>query len=367
MRTKAKYLLAGIMFGAMFPLGSIVFEGIINGHMNIVQLHMDNKLMFMIDTAPIFLGGFAYVGGYFQEKSEKTNEALKEASNKQMKIADDLNAQSENLIHNQKATQAANRNLSEIMDVASEHLDNVLIDISDFDKDVHEIGEMSEHLLVKSSLINSKTISAHDSYQEGDIILASINESVLGLESKLNEMLKSLNHEMKNFETLTESLDKINDLKSRIDNISEQIDLLALNAAIEASKAGEQGKGFAVVASEIKKLALESQQTTSDMTHNLSAVNGNFMNASEIMIEISNEIYDLENRIEKTKHSVGDYKEKQLVSMNVLKEIQEASISQGEDVSELNHALEDAKTSVEHLRKLAKENKQFMAQKSSDR
>lgn len=55
-----------------------------------------------------------------------------------------------------------------------------------------------------------------------------------------------------------ESMHKIAERITIIEDIARQTNLLALNAAIEAARAGEAGKGFAVVAAEVRKLAERS-------------------------------------------------------------------------------------------------------------
>ena len=69
-----------------------------------------------------------------------------------------------------------------------------------------------------------------------------------------------------------------------IQSIASQTNLLSLNASIEAARAGEAGRGFAVVASEVQALSISTQETTVQITENLSNVDSS---VSGILSKIS--------------------------------------------------------------------------------
>lgn len=78
------YVMLGILFGTCFPLIAIIFEmknlNLIFNMENIYHIHSNNPLLFIIDTAPFFLGSFAWIAGNIRRKLEITNMALEEQS-----------------------------------------------------------------------------------------------------------------------------------------------------------------------------------------------------------------------------------------------------------------------------------------------
>jgi len=85
MSESAKYTLFGALFGLCFPLGSIVFLDVI-GQVSlahgvvaaVAQSHSVNPLLFVIDTAPFFLGMFARFAGIRQDRIRRFSEGLEQ-------------------------------------------------------------------------------------------------------------------------------------------------------------------------------------------------------------------------------------------------------------------------------------------------
>ncbi|MBI9012748.1 MAG: hypothetical protein JEZ08_11005 [Clostridiales bacterium] len=363
MKVRSRYLLAGIMFGCMFPLGAIVFEGVINGHLNILQLHMDNKIMFMIDSAPIFLGGFAYVGGIFQERSIASNNDLTASSEKLKKLLAELEIQSKEMYITQEKTNKTNNALSETISSVTRYVDDVQNDIILLDDEMIELHAKSSDLLSKSSEITEHSKKSYRNYQTGNEIVTSLSQSVSNLDSVLKKILISIDIEQNHIEELSKNLSEVDVLKTRVESVSNEIDLLALNASIEASRVGEAGRGFAVVANEIKKLSLESHEATSDMAKYLVHITQNYLSVSKSMNNISDEINQLDHLLETTHLTLINYMQEQTIDMKAIQTIQDTSISQKNDVAVLHESLDGAKTSISHIKTLVIKNKEFLNSK----
>lgn len=71
---------------------------------------------------------------------------------------------------------------------------------------------------------------------------------------------------------LGNSIEKIGEVISLIEGITEQTNMLALNATIEAARAGEAGKGFAVVANEVRNLAQQTGKATAEINGQIQTI-----------------------------------------------------------------------------------------------
>ena len=81
----AKYTAFGVLFGLAFPLGCIAFLGALGRfhahsglYQALTQVHDENVLLYVVDSAPIFLGLFARFAGVRQDKIERFNQQLEQ-------------------------------------------------------------------------------------------------------------------------------------------------------------------------------------------------------------------------------------------------------------------------------------------------
>ncbi len=186
----------------------------------------------------------------------------------------------------------------------TEKLDNETREV----KEVNDLGGSSLNSLIKSIEI----------YKE--IIL------------KLIDRLNILSGEVKSIRGIT----------ATISDIASQTNLLSLNASIEAARAGAAGSGFAVVADEIRKLSLQSHNSSTEIGSVISRVVSGINEISSLVDESRQVLLSQDKKVSEAEKAFGNINSFFLG----LLQTQESYISQFNELYELKGSLIESISSI---------------------
>lgn len=313
-KTIRQYTFFGILFGLCFPIGAYLLEYLIKGytHFSIVTLHKHNSLLYMIDSAPIFLGFFAAIGGYFrgkanqlihdlQVKTDETTQALTESDHMKKQLSLIVEDVQEIAPYLQKNVHALDQNLLAIL----EHLDSTaLLAVSSIENIAKTLKGVSQDALGSSHKLDYSITSLENYGEKFDYY----SKGMLRIEQQIkdsNDRLLGLMEESRH----------INQIMDILRDIASNTKLIGFNASIEAAKLDNESSTFMVIASEINKLSNASQRAIDDIGPILHAINSeiavigeDFQDTSTKILEGTSILSDFNGMIGHLAHDISQLK-----------------------------------------------------------
>jgi Methyl-accepting chemotaxis protein len=235
-----------------------------------------------------------------------------------------------------------------------------------------ELDEITESTKEMSSISN-----------EAEILSATGLDMVNTLIEKSDQSRKASAQVSEVVNDMRESTNQINAISDTISRITKQTNLLSLNASIEAARAGDAGRGFSVVADEIKKLADQSNESTTEIKKIIeniqlksNVVVDTINKSKEISIEhekavsethkifndIMNSIYVLTAKVGNIQNFVDNIqtkKENVLGQIKNISSISEETAAASEEVTasaeEINATMEEFTSHIQQLKELSEQ------------
>jgi aerotaxis receptor len=280
----------------------------------------------------------------FAELEKK--ELARQSKIDQMKLADDFDQRTSNIIKSLAAAATEMQATAAQMTAASNntaHASQIVASAAtEADSNVQTVAAATEELSASSSEI-ARQISS----------VAEKSTRASGEAARTNQQVGELNS----------LADSIGEVVGAIKGIAEQTNLLALNATIEAARAGEAGKGFAVVADEVKKLATETASKTIQIDERVGKIQSAIRATVEAVGRIISDVNDIDHSTATVASAVEEQNAAtaetgrnvseastgtQQVAQNIV-DVQKSAEETGEAANNLNQAANELAEIAENL------------------
>lgn len=208
----------------------------------------------------------------------------------------------------------------------------------DQDQKLYELNNLVSELQERLMIVDQKSNIMLEYSKQTEESATGGNDFVNIQSDQLKDFIASIEDASGVVSDLNRYSKNIKEIVELIQNISSQTNLLALNASIEAARAGEHGRGFAVVAEEIRKLAVETDSSASQISKLIGTIGDKTENVNMTMTQLVFNIHTQETFMEDLKGQIQDILERSKTSFEESKEIAQIAQSVSDEFLNVNES-----------------------------
>ncbi|APH05662.1 methyl-accepting chemotaxis protein [Bacillus weihaiensis] len=274
----------------------------------------------------------------FEEMTDSLRQmilSISENSDQVAASAEQLNASAE---QTSKATETVAQAIQQIASSSEETSTKLELNSTSLQEVLQGVLHISDSTSHVSELSKKTTEEA----EQGGSYVANNLKQMKNIQSSIlrsNSMVQSLSDR-------SLEIDKILEV---INGIAEQTNLLALNAAIEAARAGEHGKGFAVVADEVRKLAEQSQLSTSNIAELILLIQKDTGETVTLMSEV---VENVEEGVKVSELTSDKFSQILSSTQNISPQIEQVSAT----IQQISASIDEMVNTAKELSNLAQDN-----------
>lgn len=284
------------------------------------------------------------------ESYNKMKENMSSMLHEVLETSEQVAASSEEMTAGAEQTSRATEQITEAIQQVASGSDIQTQGIEESARGLEELAKGVANIAETSSLIAETSAEASDHAKQGG---AFVQETA----NQMNMIHGSVEETGEVISLLNERSREIGNISKVITEIADQTNLLALNAAIEAARAGEHGKGFAVVAAEVRKLAEQSQKSSSQISELIGKIQIDMENSNGSIENVKKEVLSGLGVVEGTQKSFQEI----LQSMENMSEQIEEMAATAEQMSASTEEISAAVNEVSTISKDSSSHSQNVA------